>query len=179
MKKYFYTLFMTALIVSSMGFRECQGLYYGQFRNCQQEPFPPNVIVTSIRSNGEMIFIRPDKIFYPYGCRFDSIVVPYVLNDISTQLLGGDGGMIVDEGMIVVGDNGTLFRLIHDNTISSLIQTPANNNNLNDVYVQMDALFPSMFCVGDNGTIIKSIDYGETWVIIDFPFNYDLVSIYS
>jgi photosystem II stability/assembly factor-like uncharacterized protein len=161
-----------------MGFRECNPLawlFYGSFQYCQQEPFPPNVIGTSIRSNGEPIFIRPDKIFYPSlsGCSFDSIVVPYVLNGISTQLLGGDGGMIV------VGDNGTLFRLLHNNNISSLIQTPANNNNLNDVYVERAGTFSSMFCVGDNGTIIKSTDHGETWELINFPFNYDLVSIYS
>jgi len=66
------------------------------------------------------------------------------------------------------GANGTI--LLWDGSTWNLIDTPTPEN-LYSIWGDLDYYF---YCVGNNGTILKSYDYGYTWYLQDCPVDVDL-----
>ncbi len=145
-------------------------LFYNYYNYCDIEPYPSNVITSSQRTNGELIFIASHKIFYPVDCKFWEIETEYTLNDMSTHS---------DTNVIIVGDNGIILKFSDHDQLYGPIMNPAGNSNLNCISTSKNNNFFTVhfYIAGDNGTIIKSIDKGNTWELVNFPYNYNLESI--
>ncbi len=78
------------------------------------------------------------------------------------KLLLGDGN---SEGTIgiAVGNNGTIYRSLGADTINFTPLPSGTTQNLNGLRVEPTNYEPKMLAVGNNGTIVYSINEGESW----------------
>ncbi len=68
---------------------------------------------------------------------------------------------------IIVGDNGTIYRMSSPFEQGEFITNPAGSQNL--YAIDQDLPLPNLVAVGDSGTVIKSTDNGFTWAVVNFP----------
>jgi len=79
-----------------------------------------------------------------------------------SESLLGDGGTEVFG--LAVGDNGIILRTSGQDTISFLPVNSGTTEDLNGLAIRSGAF--QVLTVGDNGTIVRSTDRGETWAVI-------------
>lgn len=79
--------------------------------------------------------------------------------------------ILVEKLLLAVGDNGTILLEDDPDSVNTFNQISSpTNNNLNGICTSL----LTIFVVGDAGTVIKSVDEGVTWELLNFPYNVDL-----
>lgn len=64
-----------------------------------------------------------------------------------------------------VGNNGTIIKTVGNDTINFTYRNSGTTQNLNVLRIQPTTFQPLVITAGNNGTLIRSTDQGETWIL--------------
>lgn len=96
------------------------------------------------------------------GCAATPIIE--LLNNIYWYSQGLGEGALGTYG-IGIGNNGRIVKTYGTDTVNFITKNSGTNQNLNALRVQPTTFEPKMIAVGNNGTIVRSTDSGETWLL--------------
>lgn len=77
--------------------------------------------------------------------------------------------------MIGIGPNGTIYKSTGVDTINFQPKTSGTTQNLNDVAIRSSG--EELLAVGNNGTIVRSLSYGNTWSVVTAVTSADLNAV--
>ncbi len=164
------TFLLLSPLLLGISFKGCSILGLLIFTNiCTHITFHPNAAygITPLPIRDLLILAPDGEILRKLGaCTINTAaIVPGkpALYDITYQ-------GVVDVGNIIVGANGTIFRLF--GLDGFIISSPAGTQDLYSI--DQDLPSRNVIAVGEGGTVIKSTDDGLSWSVINFPDSADL-----
>ncbi len=177
MKKYIYKFMLVLSFFFVMGFGKCSFLEHIFLSGNYGSQNNYNAVTSDIdyfyyASNGGIIYKWTGDDGDPWSISYTVPGNPD-LHDIKFSFFR--------HLIFCVGDNGSIARLDIDNSVWETVSSNVNNH-LNKILVEHFSFGKVILVVGGAGTVLRSSDAGQSWIVLDFPTTdnlYDIAEHYN